>query len=491
MACAAPLAANAPRESRKVVTAVFCDVVGSTAMGESNDPEAVRIVLARYFERMKGIVERHGGTVEKFIGDAVVGVFGVPVVHEDDALRACRAAVEMRDALPELGIVCRIGVNTGEVMATADQLLASGDAVNVAARLEQAAPPGEILVGESTFALTRSAVDVEVVEPLSLKGKAEPVPVFRLLAVTGELSDDSRRRWSDGRPNCAGYATRIDRRCTTGRASCSPCSARPVSVSRGSLPSFSKNLDARVVRGRCLSYGEGITYWPVVEVVKQLASLPDGEAARPLRSLLGETQESTSADEIAWSFRKLLEQEAQLQPLVVVFDDLHWAEETLIDLVEHVADLSRDAPLLLFCMARPELLERRPVWGGGKWNATTILLEPLDAGEAGELIGSLGGVSDELQERIVQIAEGNPLFLEEMLALVQATPGATRRGTTDDSGTPGCAARSTRPGRALGARARLGRGASLSSWRSGCAGGRRIADRSTAALARAQAARPT
>ncbi len=424
MACAAPLAANAPRESRKVVTAVFCDVVGSTAMGESNDPEAVRIVLARYFERMKGIVELHGGTVEKFIGDAVVGVFGVPVVHEDDALRACRAAVEMRDALPELGIVCRIGVNTGEVMATADQLLASGDAVNVAARLEQAAPPGEILVGESTFALTRSAVDVEVVEPLSLKGKAEPVPVFRLLTVTGELQrrfatpmvgrQTELRRLSDA------YAQAVrDRSCQLFTV----LGSAGVGKSRLAAE-FLENLDARVVRGRCLSYGDGITYWPVIEVVKQLASLPDGDAARPLRSLLGETQESTSADQIAWSFRKLVEQEAQLQPLVVVFDDLHWAEETLLDLVEHVADLSRDAPLLLFCMARPELLERRPVWGGGKWNATAVLLEPLDAGETDELIGSLGGVLAELRDRIVQVAEGNPLFLEEMLALVRASPDA-------------------------------------------------------------------
>src|SRR5579871_691817 len=164
MACAAPLAAApAPRELRKTVTALFCDVVGSTALGESNDPEAVRAVLARYFERMKGIVERHGGTVEKFIGDAVVAVFGVPVVHEDDALRACRAAVEMRDALPELGLVCRIGVNTGEVVTTTDEVLASGDAINVAARLEQGAQPGEILVGAPTFALVRSAADVEAV----------------------------------------------------------------------------------------------------------------------------------------------------------------------------------------------------------------------------------------------------------------------------------------------------------------------------------------
>ncbi|HET8557181.1 MAG TPA: AAA family ATPase, partial [Gaiellaceae bacterium] len=187
---------------------------------------------------------------------------------------------------------------------------------------------------------------------------------------------------------------------------------------------FLRELDARVVRGRCLSYGDGITYWPVVEILKQLGTLPDGDAARPLRFLLGESETPADADEIAWGFRKLLEQEAQTQPLVCVLDDLHWAEETLIDLVEHAADLSRDAPLLLLCMARPELLERRPSWGGGKWNATTVLLEPLDAAETERLITELGGVGDELRERILQVAEGNPLFLEEMIGLVRDSGGS-------------------------------------------------------------------
>ncbi|HEU5404806.1 MAG TPA: tetratricopeptide repeat protein, partial [Gaiellaceae bacterium] len=184
------------------------------------------------------------------------------------------------------------------------------------------------------------------------------------------------------------------------------------------------DLDARVVRGRCLSYGDGITYWPVVEILKQLGTLPEGDAARPLRSLLGESDAPAEAGEIAWAFRKLLEQEAQEQPIVCLLDDLHWGEETLLDLVEHVADLSRDVPLLLFCMARPELLERRPSWGGGKWNATTVLLEPLDARETELLIAELGGVGDELRERILQAAEGNPLFLEEMIGLVRDSGGA-------------------------------------------------------------------
>src|SRR6476661_8767036 len=180
--CATPLIAEG-REQRKTVTVLFCDVTGSTALGESTDPEALRAMLARYFERMRGIVESHGGTVEKFIGDAVMAVFGVPLAHEDDALRACRAAVEMRDALPELGVQARIGVNTGEVVTGTEERLATGDAVNVAARLEQAAPPGEILIGPETLALVRDAVEAEPVEPLELKGKAEPVSAHRLLVV--------------------------------------------------------------------------------------------------------------------------------------------------------------------------------------------------------------------------------------------------------------------------------------------------------------------
>jgi class 3 adenylate cyclase/tetratricopeptide (TPR) repeat protein len=404
---------------RKTVTVVFCDVTGSTELGESTDPEALRALLARYFERMKGIVESHGGSVEKFIGDAVMAVFGVPQAHEDDALRACRAAIEMRDAFPELGIAGRIGVNTGEVVTGTEERLATGDAVNVAARLEQAAQPGEVLVGEATFALVRKTVEAESVEPLTVKGKSDPVPAFRLVAAGG---GDERRFASPmvGRENELGRLENVFAQAVRDRS----CQLFTVLGSAGVGKSrlaaeFLAGLDARVLRGRCLSYGDGITYWPVVEVLKQLGTLPEGDAAQPLRSLIGESMSPAQAAEIAWGFRKLLEQEAQEQPLVCLLDDLHWAEETLLDLVEHVADLSRDAPLLLLCMARPELLERRPSWGGGKWNATTVLLEPLNAEETELLIAELGGIDDELRGRILQVAEGNPLFLEEMLALIR------------------------------------------------------------------------
>src|SRR6187551_3310057 len=193
--CGSPLGGPPPsREQRKTVTVLFCDVTGSTALGESTDPEALRALLARYFERMKGIIESHGGTVEKFIGDAVMAVFGVPQVREDDALRACRAAVEMRDALPELGVEARIGVNTGEVVTGTEERLATGDAVNVAARLEEAAQPGEILIGAETLALVREGVDAEPVEPLELKGKANAVAAFRLVVVrdTAERRHEAR-----------------------------------------------------------------------------------------------------------------------------------------------------------------------------------------------------------------------------------------------------------------------------------------------------------
>jgi class 3 adenylate cyclase/tetratricopeptide (TPR) repeat protein len=423
-ACGSPLAVVAPtREVRKTVTVLFCDVTGSTALGESTDPEALRASLARYFERMKGIVESHGGSVEKFIGDAVMAVFGVPVAHEDDALRACRAAIEMRDAFPELGLAGRIGVNTGEVVTGTEERLATGDAVNVAARLEQAAGPGEVLVGEATLRLVRGAVEVGEELLLELKGKAEPVPARTLLAVTGELE----RRFATpmvGRENELLRLRAVFDQSVRDRS----CQLFTVLGSAGVGKSrlaaeFLAGLEAQVVRGRCLSYGEGITYWPVVEILKQLGSLPEGDAGRPLRSLLGEADTPASAEEIAWGFRKLLEQEAATQPLVCVLDDLHWAEETLLDLVEHVADLSRDNPILLLCMARPDLLERRPSWGGGKWNATTVLLEPLNAAETETLLAELGEVSDELRGRIIRVAEGNPLFLEEMLALVRASGG--------------------------------------------------------------------
>ena len=326
------------------MTVLFCDLVGSTALGESTDPEVLQELLERYFGRMRSIVERHGGTVEKFIGDAVVAVFGVPVVHEDDALLACRAAVEMQAALPELGLRGRVGVNTGEVMTGNDDLLATGDTMNVAARLEQAAGPGEVLIAARTVSLVESAAEVESVDPLTLKGKSKPVAAYRLLAVTGE----SERRFATPMIGRKRELRRL-RDAFTRAVNDRSCQLFTVLGSAGVGKSrlaaeFLASTEARILRRCCISYGEGITYWPVVEILKQAATLPDGDAARPLRALLGEGGgQVVSAQEIAWAFRSLLEQEAQAQPVICVLDDLHWAEQTLLDLAEVLAAAGRHA----------------------------------------------------------------------------------------------------------------------------------------------------
>jgi class 3 adenylate cyclase/tetratricopeptide (TPR) repeat protein len=395
---------------RKTVTVLFCDVTGSTAMTESTDPEAMRALLARYFERMKGILESHGASVEKFIGDAVMAVFGVPQVHEDDALRACRAAIEMRDALPELGLQARIGLDTGEVVTGTEERLATGDVVNVAARLEQAAQPGAILIGEETLRLVRDAVATGEVEPLGLKGKAEPVAAHRLLDV-----HDAPERVHES--VFVGRSLELDmlRQSWERVLSEERCELVTVTGAAGVgksrlVAELISSIDARAVRGRCLSYGEGITYFPVVDVVKQLDALPSDEtAAAALRSLLGENDTSTSADEIAWAFRKLLEDQA---PVVCVFDDVQWAEETFLDLIEHVALLS-SAPILLLCLARPDFAEGHPEW------PVSLRLDALTDAEAGQLIPE--SLPADLRSRIAHAAGGNPLFLTEMAAMAEGT----------------------------------------------------------------------
>jgi class 3 adenylate cyclase/tetratricopeptide (TPR) repeat protein len=401
---------------RKTVTVLFCDVTGSTALGESVDPEALRALLARYFERMKEVIERHGGSVEKFIGDAVMAVFGVPVAHEDDALRGVRAAAEMREALPELGVQARIGLTTGEVVTGSEERLATGDAVNVAARLEQAAEPDEILIGEPTLALVRSAVEVEPTEPLELKGKARPVAAYRLLAVR-EAPERAHEARFVGRENelalvrQAWERSRAERRCelVTVVGDAGVGKSRLVAEALGSL-------EAAVARGRCLPYGEGITYWPVVEVLKQLDVRPrDENAATAIHSLLRETDVATSAEEIAWAFRKTLEHAAAERPLAVVFDDIQWGEDTLLDLIEHVALLSLDAPILLVSVARPELLERRPTW------PVELRLEPLGGEAVDELIPDR--IAGDLRDRIARAAGGNPLFIAEIVAMAGEQDG--------------------------------------------------------------------
>ncbi len=402
------------REVRKVVTIVFCDLSGSTALGDRTDPEALRATMRGYYDEMRRILERHGGTVEKFVGDAVMAVFGVPVSHEDDALRAVRAAWEMREAVPALGLAARIGVNTGEVVAGEGETLVTGDAVNVAARLEQAAAPGEVLIGEETRRLVRDAVTCEPVS-VDAKGKGT-VEAFRLTELDPAASGLARHLDAPlvGRERELELLRQAAER-SVREAGCHLFTLLGTAgVGKSRLAAeFLAGTDAHVIRGRCLDYGEGITFWPVVEVLKQLGPRADATIERLVAG-------ASSPNELFLAIRRLLEEVARERPLVVVFDDIHWGEPTFLDLLDHIADLSRGVPILLLCLARPELLDERPGWGGGKLNATTLLLEPLTADECAQLIEELDGDVDAVtRARIIESAGGNPLFAEEMLALAR------------------------------------------------------------------------
>jgi class 3 adenylate cyclase/tetratricopeptide (TPR) repeat protein len=452
MSCATPLAPGASaREQRKTITVLFCDLVGSTTLAERHDPEVLRPLLQRYFEAMRKAVERHGGRVEKFIGDAVVAVFGMPQIHEDDALRAVRAASEMRDGLAALAegsaveLVCRIGITTGEVLVGGEDQPLVGDPMNTAARLQTAAEPGEILIGEPTYRLVRDAVLAEPVAPLTLKGKTGSVPAHRLLRVAS-LSPMRARRLDApmvGREREDGLLRQAFERTVSDRA----CHLFTVLGAAGAgksrlVEEFLTPLDhADVMRGRCLAYGDGITFFPVAEAMKETLGLGDfdGESAvqdRIHAALAGEehAEEITAnlakllgagaggaAEETFWAIRRFIEARGRSRPVVVVFDDIHWGEPTFLDLVEHVADWSREASILLLCMARPDLLDERPAWAGGKTNATTISLAPLSDEECVELIDHLLGSSGlplEVRDRITMVSEGNPLFVEEMLRMM-------------------------------------------------------------------------
>ncbi|HET9497119.1 MAG TPA: adenylate/guanylate cyclase domain-containing protein [Candidatus Limnocylindria bacterium] len=444
-------------ESRKVVTVLFIDATSSTALGEQLDPESLRAVMTRYFDVMREVIEFHGGSVEKFIGDAVMAVFGVPTVHEDDALRACRAALEIHGRLVALdseiqaergaSVEWRMGINTGEVVAgdaTAGQRIVTGDAVNVAARLEAAAAPGQILLGADTYDLIRNEVTAEPVDPLSLKGKAEPVPAWRLVAVTGAIGRRARPLEAPlvGRRRPLRLLEDAFREAVEERV----CHLFTVLGTAGVgksrvVEEFIAPLgdQSEVAMGRCLAYGHGITYWPVVEAIRGGAGIAETDSAQiadqRLRDVLSDEPESNRviavighllglvesqppAEDIFWAIRRTFESMARRRPLVLVFDDVHWGEPTFLDLVDHIADWTRDAPILLIAMARPDLLEKRPGWAGGKRWVTTIQLEPLNEDESDELVvGLLGQVDlpDEVRTQIRRASEGNPLFVEELL----------------------------------------------------------------------------
>ena len=455
--CGTALAAPLPaQEVRKTVSIVFSDLKGSTAMGEKLDSEAVREVMSRYFDEMRAALEAHGGTIEKYIGDAIMAVFGLPKLHEDDALRAVRAAAEMRDRLAALnaelderwGVTVgnRTGVNTGEVVAgdpTTGQRLVTGDTVNTAARLEQAAPTNEVLIGEETYRLVRHAVEIEPVEPLELKGKAERVPAYRLVRVVDADDEIVRRRDAPlvGRETESMLLREAfdlscsDRRC--GAVTLIGPAGLGKSRLTEDLSRYARER-GRVLRGRCLPYGDGITFWPLVEVVRQAASLDhmdDAESARlklaglvgdredvldRITSVLGLSPEQFPVQEVFWATRKLLELLAAEAPVIVVFEDLHWAEATFLDLIEHLVREIEDAPVFVLGNARPELLEERPSWPETV-NSTTLVLTPLGAEASEQVIANMlggAGLEESVRQRIVEAAEGNPLFVEQLLTML-------------------------------------------------------------------------
>jgi predicted ATPase/class 3 adenylate cyclase len=450
--CGTALAPALPaQEVRKTVTIVFSDLQGSTALGERLDSEALREVMSRYFDEMKGALELHGGTIEKYIGDAIMAVFGLPVVREDDALRAVRAAAEMKRRLADLNgelmskwgveLRNRTGVNTGEVVAgdpSTGQRLVTGDTVNTAARLEQAAPTLEVLLGEPTYKLVRNAVEVEAVEPLQLKGKAENVPAYRLVSVE-ELGQQERAR-----PRVfVGRDSELDRLDIAYRDVVAESTPRTVTilaeagVGKSRLTEeflASVGDEALVLSGRCLPYGRGITFWALGEIVRQAAGITDddspsvalpriaaavsgdAEVAERIAAAVGLVERPFPLEELFFAVRRFFELLARTKPVVVLWEDLHWAEATLLELIERVAGDSA-GPLLVICTARPTLLE---VWQRGL-PGDLIDLQPLSEEAIDQFVEGLLGnssVDAAVRRRIIDASEGNPLYAEQMFSML-------------------------------------------------------------------------
>lgn len=447
--------------ARKVVTILFSDVRGFTELGERLDPEALHDLIGRWFYETHRVVARHGGTVEKYMGDAVMAVFGVPAVHEDDALRATRAALEMRRTLADLNqelagrwgvqLEVRTGVNTGEVVvgeAPGGAPTTLGDAVNVAQRLETSAPPGQVLIGEETARLVGPNAELERVNPLMVKGKSAPVAAWRLLSISPTELE------APGRPVTPFVGRDAELRLLRENFDQVVAKREPRLVTLLGPAGIGKSRLARALRadlidvattvvGRCLPYGDGVAYVPVAEVARQLAGAssesslaatagsgaPSDEselvAARVARTA-GFAPGHVTVEETRWAMRKLLEAVARQHPLVVVIEDIHWAEPTLLDLVESIATLAGDAPLLLLCLARPELFDQRSSWrGAGGARGAILELEPLPPEVAHELLNQLDRGADigaDDRARLLATAEGNPFFLQQMIAMRTELP---------------------------------------------------------------------
>ncbi len=456
----ASLGCQNPRvpEERRVVTVLFADVTGSTALGESSDPEDVRALLGRYYAVAREVVAEHGGTLEKFIGDAVMAVFGIPHAHGDDAERALAAALALRDRVARDGqtasLTLRMGVNTGEVVATretdAGDFLVTGDAVNVAARLQQSAEPGTILVGDRTCRAA-SGFRFEAEQRIVVKGKRDPIVGSVLV---GRAERRAPRAPFLGREHDLAQLNLVAARAFSERRPQLVTITAPAGTGKSRLvEEFAAGLagSPRVAVAQCLPYGSAVTFLPLRGLVRGLLHVAeDKEVPAGLRRAfasagyaeedsarlagviavtLGEATERHDRDETFSAWRVLIETLAVSGPLVVVFEDLHWASDTLLDLVEHVTVARTNAPLVMVALARPELLDRRPTWGGGRRSFTSLALDPLSEADTRRLVGVLTeGVPTNIADRIVERAGGNPFFAGE---LARAFEASRREGTRD------------------------------------------------------------
>jgi class 3 adenylate cyclase/tetratricopeptide (TPR) repeat protein len=467
-ACGAALTSEPPREERKVVSVLFADLVGFTSRAEQLDPEDVRAVLAPYWERLRSELEKRGGTVEKFIGDAVMALFGAPVAHDDDPLRAVGAALAIRDwAREEEDLQVRIAVNTGEALVllgarpVEGEGMAAGDVVNTTARLQAAAPVNGVLVGETTYRATRDVIEYAEHEPVVGKGKSEPIPVWEAVQVRSRLGMDVERAALPlvGRTRELGVIVDAFERARSER--------EPQLVTLVGVPGIGKS---RLVgaffshlegspdlvwwrQGRALPYGDGVSFWAVAEMVKAQAGIeendpPDARAEKlrasveqlvaddaerewvtdHLLALVGVEHHGASGDS-APAWRAFFESLAERRPLVMVFEDMHWADDGLLDFIDHLVDWATGVPILAIATARPELLDRRQAWGGGKLNVSTIALTPLSDEEAAQIIHGVldqAALPADTQRALLERAGGNPLYAEQFARLY------TERGSADD-----------------------------------------------------------